>query len=317
MNKKSLGAALLIFFFLSSLSYCPDDGMRDPYLITVSGPITVTLTYKDKEEEEKEPDQAEDAYGEDIGSGSTNNKKYGADGLTGNVNKVTKKMGEDQGSSEGTKKETEPVTSPEDEAEEEEKESKATLTVSITSELRKNSLVRDSISAKVIVNNYNFHTSGDLDEETSRELRQEAENFVKALNNWYKRLSDDERKKLRSEEKLLVDVKEPYNALNKFKGDRLTVPFVLKAREERVDLNFVQRYGDGFSEVYRIPRGEPFWIEAKFSEAPEEDEKTVTMSWAGSTINVKVKRTEDMRTLYRSLPFVIEPLSRQSTYDNR
>ena len=315
--QKTLAAFLFIIFSLSSLTYCPDDGMRDPYLVTVSGPITVTLTYKDKEEEEEEPDQAEDAYGEDVGSGSTKDKKYGADGLTGNVNKVTKKMGEEQGSSGETKKETEPATSPEDEAEkEEEKESKATLTVSITSELRKNSLVRDSISAKVIVNNYTFHTSGDLDEETSQELRIEAENFVNALNKWHKLLSRSERKKLRAEEKLSVDVKEPYNTLNKFKGDQLTVPFVLKAREARVDLNFVQRYKNGFSEIYRIPRGEPFWVEAKFSEPPEEDEKTVTMSWAGSSMNVKVTRTREMSTLYRSLPFVIEPLNRQSTYDN-
>lgn len=316
-HEKLAGLMLVILLLLSSLSYCPDDSVYDPYLISRSEPLTVTLIYKEKDEDQ-EDEEAEDSYGHDANSGATKSKKYGADGFVQHAERWVKKMMEDQGgaSSGGSSEKPDPNATSKDksDSEDESKVLKATLTVNITPELRRISLVRDSLSADIKVNSHTFRTFNDVDEQTKEQLRLEAEGFVKALAKWYKRLSDEEKKKLRSGKKLLVAVNEPYQTLNKFEGDKLTIPVLWKIREieERVDLNFVQRYNNSFLEIYRIPRGEPFWVEAKFVEAPEEDEKDVTMSWAGSRIKVKVKRTEDMSTLYRSLPFVVDPPNRKS-----
>jgi hypothetical protein len=313
-NKHAGIFTLVILVLLSSLSYCQDNGVHDPYLISRSEPLTITLTYKETDEDQ----EAEDSYGRDTTSGATESKRYGAEGIVGHIERIPKKISDSmRGTPSGSSSETkgtkstskgEPVSGDLDKA------LKATLTVNITPELRRNSLVIDSLSAEITVNSHKVQTFKKLDEKIIKELKLEAEDFVTALEKWYKRLSSEEKKKLRSGNKLLVDVNKPYQKLKKFKGDKLKVPVNWKTREvkERVDINFVQRYNDGFLEIYRIPRGEPFWVEAKFYETPKEEEKDITMSWAGSEIKVKVKRTDDMSTLYRSLPFVVNPLNKKS-----
>ncbi len=145
-------------------------------------------------------------------------------------------------------------------------------------------------------------------------LRREAAKFTKQLKKWAKFLSDVELAKLMSDGKLLVDVRKPYEVLKRFKGKQLKVPVYWKWAKSKqpkktVELAFVKRGEKDFVEVVRVPRGEPFWIEAEFSEAPEEDKKTITLNWANNNLEVEVERTEELSTLYRSGPFLVNPLS--------
>ena len=79
-----------------------------------------------------------------------------------------------------------------------------------------------------------------------------------------------------------------------------------KVSEELDNLEFVIRVEQDYVNVSEIFSGQVFWIQAQFTESSKEKEKIVTLSWEGSEVAVTLKRQSP--TLYRSGPYVIDPL---------
>lgn len=191
---------------------------------------------------------------------------------------------------------------------------RASLTVSIIPQLKKVGI--RTHYAQLKVNSHDVQIPDSFDEETKTILKKEAESFVEELKDWAKFLSKMEHANLVSNGKLVVDVKKPYRVLRAFKGEQLKIPLYwkwpeIKEPEKTVELAFVTQGKADFYDITRIPRGEPFWVEAEFFEAPKEDKKIVTMSWGDQKMNVKVSRTNELSTLYRSGPFIVNPLEEE------
>lgn len=87
--------------------------------------------------------------------------------------------------------------------------------------------------------------------------------------------------------------------------------------DRKVSLDYVIRRGNGFERVIQIPRGEPFWVEARFSFRPKDEEKVITMLWGKNEIKVKLQRNKEDSSLYRNGPYIITPVQEAEKQSNQ
>jgi hypothetical protein len=56
-----------------------------------------------------------------------------------------------------------------------------------------------------------------------------------------------------------------------------------------------------------LPVGQPFWIELRYFAEQTDPTKTLSVSWAGTQIDVPIKLERPLINLYLGGPFVVQP----------
>ncbi len=194
---------------------------------------------------------------------------------------------------------------------EQEKKASATLTIPLTPKLE---LIKDSydhmISLKV--GRHDFKVSG-LSQETEKKVRREAAMVLRNLKKWRKSteafysLADQ----LRSPKGLTTSVNSPFAMLKLLSKPDLKLTVREQRKIEPPKLRFVERESGGFRTIAETARGMPFFIEAEYRDAPDEDKKKVFLRWPGCTLDLEVtvartkERTVDDGYIYRSKAFYV------------
>ena len=317
-----------------------------PGTISVGDPVVVTLRYTgDAKKEEPEPDAADIAAKREenarekaaAGDGGMPEGKVrcGGGGLVGAMNCIGERIagagarigaggGGDAPAGESSLDEApeslernegpadvvpgETPADTKDEKSDEEKE-KLTATFQVVMKPRLESAVggrRYKIVADVGAQKLNIPEG--LEDDIKAKLQSEAEGTVEEIKRWFSFLNDEQAKRMRRDGKITGTVRKPFNHLALFSRPhvRVTVPWAVPERDEKIRLRFVMRNDSGLGSVFRIPRGEVFWVEVDYDKRPDEEEKTVTLTWDQTgKAEVTVKRTEENGELFRSGPFYI------------
>lgn len=164
-------------------------------------------------------------------------------------------------------------------------------------------------AAKVDVGSPNLQIDPRIDGDTQAKLRAEARNFMLRLKNWSHVLDEAESRSLFGyAERVDIPLTTPFERIQTWSYRTATLALRLESpRKPRPILSYVLIGPEGEREtLYRLPVGQPFWVEARYISLPTGATQTAELNWGSGGIQVVLQST-DRLLLYRAGPYYIAP----------
>ena len=181
----------------------------------------------------------------------------------------------------------------------------ARLTIPLTPRLDQ---IGNEFRLSLVVGEPDLGVSG-VSRDTEVQLRREAAMVLGILRHWRHNLSSSQVRSLRQNRTLKTAIVRPFANLKFFSTANPDAAWAWAPFVGPPELRFVIKQDDGaYKEISKIPRGLPFYVEADYRKAPDEDTKKAVISWmrCPAGVDVTVHRTQADQTLYRSEAHVID-----------